>query len=347
MSDPKEVGGLSRRDLLRAGVMGATGLAAVGGVSALKAKQAYTQQDGGPVSHESHEKHGANTPVGDLRPGGFDPMAFLKHFDYGRVSTLPNGQTLREYELVAMDKEIEVAPGIFFPAWTYNGQVPGPTLRCTEGDRLRVNFVNGGSHPHTIHFHGIHQANMDGVFEVVDPGRTFTYEFDAEPFGLQLYHCHAIPLKRHIHKGLYGTFIIDPKTARAPANEMVMVMNGFDTNFDNDNEVYAVNTVGFHYQSHPIPLKVGELNRIYLVNTTEFDLINSFHLHGNFFRFYRTGTDLERFDWTDNVMLCQGERGVIEFTFKFPGRFMFHAHQSEFAELGWMGMFDVKEALNA
>ncbi|MEX2281649.1 MAG: multicopper oxidase domain-containing protein [Gemmatimonadota bacterium] len=348
MSDgKKESSGLSRRDLLRAGVIGATGLAAVRGAVALRPDQAYTQRDGGPASGSGHEEHGANLAVGELRPGGFDPMAFLTHFDYGKVSKLPNGQTLREYELVAMDKEIEVAPGVFFPAWTYNGQVPGPTLRCTEGDRLRVNFVNAGSHPHTIHFHGIHPANMDGVFEVVDPGRTYTYEFDAEPFGLQLYHCHAIPLKRHIHKGLYGTFIIDPKTPRPQAREMVMVMNGFDTNYDNDNEVYAVNTVGFHYQNHPIPLKVGELNRIYLTNLTEFDLINSFHLHGNFFRFYRTGTDLERFDWTDNVMLCQGERGLIEFTFNHPGRFMFHAHQSEFAELGWMGVFDVREALNA
>ncbi len=347
-SDSKEEqSGLSRRDLLRAGLIGATGLAAVRGAVALKPKQAYTQGDGGPAAGSAHQQHGANAAMGELRPGGFDPMKFLTHFEYGRVSKLANGQTLREYELLAADKEIEVAPGVFFPAWTYNGQVPGPTLRCTEGDRLRINFVNAGSHPHTIHFHGIHQANMDGVFEVVDPGRTYTYEFDAEPFGLQLYHCHAIPLKRHIHKGLYGTFIIDPKTARPAANEMVMVMNGFDTNFDNDNEVYAVNTVGFHYQNHPIPLKVGELNRIYLTNLTEFDLINSFHLHGNFFRFYRTGTDLERFDWTDNVMLCQGERGLIEFTFKFPGRFMFHAHQSEFAELGWMGVFDVREALNA
>ena len=349
MSDRKEEStGLSRRDLLRAGVIGATGLAAVRGAVALNnPKQAYTQRDGGPATGSAHEEHGANLAVGELRPGGFDPMKFLTHFDYGRESQLPSGQTLREYELIAMDKEIEVAPGVFFPAWTYNGQVPGPTIRCTEGDRLRINFVNAGTHPHTIHFHGVHPANMDGVFEVVDPGRTYTYEFDAEPFGVQLYHCHAIPLKRHIHKGLYGTFIIDPKTARPPAREMVMVMNAFDTNFDNDNEVYSVNTVGFHYQRHPIQLKVGELNRIYLTNLTEFDLINSFHLHGNFFKYYRTGTDLERFEWTDNVMLCQGERGVLEFTFKFPGRFMFHAHQSEFAELGWMGVFDVREALNA
>src|SRR5687767_12825947 len=258
---------LSRRDLRRAGALGAAGLGMATGARVLKPKQAYTQQDGGPPV--GHEMHGANVAVGTLRPGGFDPTAYLDRFDYGVVSTLPNGQTQRQYHIVATDQEIEVAPGIFFPAWTYNGQVPGPTLRCTEGDRLRVTFVNSGSHPHTIHFHGIHAANMDGVFEVVDPGKTFTYEFDAEPFGLQLYHCHAIPLKRHIHKGLYGTFIIDPKAGRPPAKEMVMMMNGFDTNFDGDNEVYAVNTVGFHYQDHPIELKVGELNRIYLVNMTE------------------------------------------------------------------------------
>ena len=53
----------------------------------------------------------------------------------------------REWELVALDKEIEVAPGIAFAAWTYNGRIPGPTLRCREGERLRITFVNGSAHP--------------------------------------------------------------------------------------------------------------------------------------------------------------------------------------------------------
>ena len=150
-----------------------------------------------------------------------------------------------------------------------------------------------------------------------------------------------MPLKRHLHKGLYGVFIIDPKQGRPPANEMVMMMNAFDTNFDGENEVYAVNTVAFHYQKHPIDLKLHELNRLYLVNITEFDLLNSFHLHGNLFRLYRTGTDLERFEWTDMAVLAQGERAVLEFSYKHPGPFMFHAHQSEFAELGWAGIFNV------
>jgi manganese oxidase len=230
-----------------------------------------------------------------------------------------------------------------YPAWTYNGQVPGPTLRATEGDRLRVVFKNDGEHPHTIHFHGFHPANMDGVFEQVAPGQEFVYEFEAEPFGMHLYHCHTTPLRKHIEKGLYGAFIIDPEEGREEADEMVMVMNGFDTNFDTENEVYTVNGVAFHYQKHPIRIKKGELVRVYLANLTEFDLINSMHIHANFFNYYPTGTSLEPTEYTDTKMLTQGERGIMEFRYDFPGLFMFHAHQSEFAELGWLGLFQVGE----
>src|SRR5690606_7507201 len=95
----------------------------------------------------------------------------------------PSGQVLREYDLVAVDREIEVAPGVYFPAWTFNGQVPGPTIRCTEGDRVRVRFINASSHPHTIHFHGIHPADMDGVFEIVEPGQHYVYEFEPSRSG--------------------------------------------------------------------------------------------------------------------------------------------------------------------
>jgi FtsP/CotA-like multicopper oxidase with cupredoxin domain len=324
---------LSRRGLLKLGAAGTAGLATGAGSLLFGGTAAAEPEQAG---------HHDMATVGDIRPGGFEPTAFLTAFDWGRESRLPTGQVLREYELVAEEREIEVAGGVFYPAWTYNGQVPGPTLRCTEGDRVRVRFTNRGTHAHSIHFHGIHPANMDGAFEMVRPGGSYTYEFDAEPFALQLYHCHTVPLKRHLHKGLYGAFIIDPKQGRPPAQELVMVMNAFDTNFDGENEVYAVNSVAFHYQRHPIEVRAGELVRIYLVNLTEFDLLNSFHLHGHFFRLFRTGSDLERFEWTDIVTMGQGERAVVEFTCKHTGPFMFHAHQSEFAELGWTGILDVR-----
>ena len=180
-----------------------------------------------------------------------------------------------------------------------------------------------------------------GTMQQVSPG---VYEFDADPFGLHLYHCHTVPLKRHIHKGLYGTFIIDPRGGRPPADELVMMMNAFDSNFDSENEVYAVNTVANAYMAQPIKVTVGRLVRIYLVNITEFDLVNSFHLHGMFFDAYRPGTRITPSEHTDTITLCQGERAVLETTFRYPGDFMFHAHQSEFAELGWMGLFRAEGA---
>jgi FtsP/CotA-like multicopper oxidase with cupredoxin domain len=249
---------------------------------------------------------------------------------------------VREYNLTAFDRDVEVAQGITFPAWTYNGTVPGPVIRATEDDLLRVRFVNAGSHPHTIHFHGIHPGNMDGVFEVVERGESFTYEFPARPYGMHLYHCHATPLKKHIHKGLYGAFIIDPPKPRKPAQELVMVMNGFDTDADGENNFYTVNGKAFYYARYPIRVSRSRTVRIYLANLTEFDLINSFHLHGDFFRYYPTGSS-DLFEYTDTVMLTQGQRGIIEIDFANTGTFMFHAHQSEFAELGWMGFFEVTE----
>src|SRR5262245_54266544 len=173
---------------------------------------------------------------------------------------------VREYDLRATDRELEIAPGVFFPAWTYNGTVPGPIIRATEGDTLRVNFVNAGSHPHTIHFHGIHPANMDGVFEIVESGGSFTYEFEARPAGFHLYPCHATPLKNDIPKGLYGAFIIDLKEPRPPAQELVMVMNGFDTDGDSENNFYTVNGRSFYYARYPIKVKRSQLVRIYLAN---------------------------------------------------------------------------------
>lgn len=341
---------LSRRNFMVGGlatVFGGLGLSALA-KSGQAAPAMALPMDGHKDDHDPNTGHGAMMMVGEVDPesNGFDPLQILTDWDYGTVSGLPNGQTLREYEFTAYDKEIEIAPGIFFPAWTYNGRVPGPTIRCTEGDRIRIKFTNAGVHPHTLHFHGIHPFEMDGVFGAgpgeIDSGETFTYEFDAEPFGCQLYHCHAVPLKRHIHKGLYGAFIVDPREGRPPARELMMVMNAFDTNFDGGNEVYAVNTVGFEYARRPIPVKVGELIRVYLINITEFDPINSFHLHAEFFDYYDHGTTLEpTLRRVDTIMQAQAQRGILEFSYRWPGKYMFHAHVSEFAELGWMGQFNV------
>jgi FtsP/CotA-like multicopper oxidase with cupredoxin domain len=377
--------GLSRRDFLKVTGAGAVGLAGLTGLNSLgKAAAAAPPQQEDMQEHN----HGAMGPVGEVDhvANGFDPTEMLTDFDYGEV-TQENGRTIREWNIIAIDKEIEIAPGIFFPAWAYGsattaesrragrivGRVPGPSLRCVEGEHLRIHFTNAGSHPHTMHFHGIHAARMDGVPGagpgMIMPGQQTTYEFDAFPFGCHLYHCHSIPLKRHIHKGLYGAFIIDPDPDRQSGemqaiarsrnhqypesedfNDMVMVMNGFDTNFDGDNEVYAVNSIGFAYMNRPIQIRRDQRQRLYLINITEFDPINSLHLHANFFDYYDHGTTLEpTLKTVDTIMQCQAQRGILEFSFADfeAGQYMFHAHQSEFAELGWMGFFEVVDEISA
>jgi FtsP/CotA-like multicopper oxidase with cupredoxin domain len=284
----------------------------------------------------------------DHAANGFDPRILLRDFDYGHTSIGPDGRTVREWEVIAEDREIEVAPGVRFQAWTFNGRIPGPTLRCTEGDLLRVRFINRSEHQHTMHFHGIHTAEMDGVPMVargiISPGEEFTYTFAAEPFGLHLYHCHVGPLAEHIARGMYGTFIVDPKAGRPPADELVLVQHGYNTTFDGQaNQLYAVNGIPFVYMNDPIRVGRGTLVRIYLVNVLEYDPINSFHLHGNFFDYYPTGTRLEPTEFTDTVIQGQGQRGICELRFPNRGQFMFHAHKTEFADLGWMGFFDVGE----
>lgn len=362
---------LSRRGVLSGGILaaGSAALAALAGGRSAIAQGPYSHR--GPItSPTAHQTaHGNMIAVGEVdnARNGFDPTVMLADWDTGTVSRLPDGRTLRSFEIVAEDKEIEIVPGVLFPAWTYNGRVPGPTLRATEGDRMRITFRNQGSHPHSMHFHGIHSAHMDGILGagVIGPGEEFVYEFDARPFGCHLYHCHALPLKRHIHKGMYGVFIVDPDPTRHPERqavarsrllgtpeneewqEFVMVMNGFDTDFDGENEAYAVNTVAHHFTKHPIRIARARPVRIYLVNVVEFDPVNSFHLHGNFFDYFDHGTTLTpTLKTVDTIMQCQAQRGILEFTYRDheTGLYMFHAHQSEFAELGWMGMFDVVEA---
>ena len=254
---------LTRRRLLATGVP-ALGLGAAGLHSAVPHTHPWETEAQAADPHAGHRSsadggHAAFSGTVDHQANGFDPHIVLRDFDEGTTQRLASGRVLREWTLVAQDKEIEVAPGIRFAAWTYNGRIPGPTLRAREGERLRITFVNGSHHPHTIHFHGIHPAEMDGVPGLgagqIEPGGRTVYEFDALPYGLHLYHCHSRPLAEHIAKGLYGAFLIDPKEGREEADEMVMVMNGFDTNFDRANEFYAANTIGFAYMDKPVAVE--------------------------------------------------------------------------------------------
>ncbi|HEX6378346.1 MAG TPA: multicopper oxidase domain-containing protein, partial [Nitrososphaeraceae archaeon] len=108
------------------------------------------------------------------------------------------------------------------------------------------------------------------------------------------------------------------------------------------NEIYTVNGKAFDYMMNPIVLNTGKPYRVYVANILEFDPVNSVHVHGAMFDWYSAGTNKTADFLTDIVTLAKGDRGIMEFTYAYPGTYMFHAHQTLFTDLGWMGLFDVR-----
>ena len=227
--------------------------------------------------------------------------------------------------------------------WTFNGTVPAPTLRFTEGDNVTIHFINKSPIPHTIHFHGNHDDKNDGVVPQILPNQTYTYNITAQPAGALMYHCHAPPTSLHIRMGMYGALIVDPKdkTLLEPAKEFVMVMGEFNLKdqmaFDAD--YYLINGYADHYMRNPIEIDQGELLRLYLVNigTT---IPYPFHLHSTTFKAYPSGLVDNEPQHMQTVPIAPGDASIVEAKWKYPGTYLFHSHGIQ-EERGNMGQINV------
>jgi FtsP/CotA-like multicopper oxidase with cupredoxin domain len=270
---------------------------------------------------------------------------------------IDHGELRRVFTLnVSEHKTYGIGNNESFQGWSYNNTIPGPTLRMTEGDPVTVYVANTDNpkFPHNFHMHSRHKSGFDGAginpeSHFIDQGTRGQYLFIASPAGVYPYHCHVNPVAQHISKGLFGMMIIDPKEAREPANETFLMMSAYDKDQDGINDRYVYNGVIDQYMHHPIVGKVGELQRIYLVNMIEYRDVMSFHLHGQMFNYWASGTTNSSVIYTDIVTLSQGDRGIIEFVNNFKccdgssenrNTFMFHPHQNDVSENGQMGFFD-------
>jgi nitrite reductase (NO-forming) len=331
---------LGRRDLFRLGGLG--GLAGVIGAGlGFSARRntgaAAAEASSAPDSTLCGPDGAATSAYGKMS----SPPAYLGPDALDAVHTPPPfaiAKGIQNIELSVIEATREVGRGASVELWSYNGVTPGPTLRAREGERLKITLVNNTRRRHSLHFHGSHDITQDG-WQSVSPGTRQTYEIEAGPVGLHPYHCHTSPYAWHMAKGMYGALIVDPPKGRPPAHEFVLSLCGFDINNDGKNEVYAWNGVAGFYDRFPLKVPVGELVRVYLTNFVEFDPLASFHLHGQTFDVYRSGTSLTPHEHTDVISLCQTERAILEFRLPRRGRYMFHPHQISMAEKGAMGWF--------
>jgi len=314
---------INRRRLLK---LGGSGAATLGLLALLPQGRAMEQ----PLSMDRAHGPRARLPV--------DPQQSLRTFERGQV-VVDNGRTVRQVELEARSITLPLGAEVSFKAWSINGRVPGPTVRARQGERLRVLFRNGDSTAHSLHFHGVHPAAMDGVTPVLQ-GRSTVYEFDLPRAGLYPYHCHVPPVARHVGKGMFGLLIVDPPKPRPAADELVLVMGGYDLDNNGRNELYAFNGIPNAYMHEPIQIRQNELVRLYLLNMVEQDPPLTFHIHANEFAVLRQGEP----EITDVLTLGIGERQILEFRYPFAGRYMLHPHQDVIAERGCMGLFEVLPA---
>jgi FtsP/CotA-like multicopper oxidase with cupredoxin domain len=231
---------------------------------------------------------------------------------------------VKVFELTAQVVQWEVAPGEFVEAYAYNGMVPGPLLRVTEGDKLRINLKNELPEPTVLHIHGPQLPNpMDGVPDVtqpvIQPGQSFSYEFEVHPAGTFVYHTHHNSVVQE-SKGLYGVLQVDPKeftpTYDREYFQVISELAGF----------YVINGKSFP-STDVMDAKVGEKVRIHLVNLGQ--MVHPMHSHG--FATKIVATDgypvPEAAQLTkDTVTIGPGERYDLEFTADRPGAWVYHCH---------------------
>lgn len=333
---------LRRRDLVRLGGLGG-GLGFLVGLVVPGRKLVHASgADAAPPATLPVDCGGeaSKSSTGVGYAAGFGPPAYLAAGSRDGLHQPPPRQPkcsqIRDIDLSVVETSLEVADGRRVPVWAYAGSVPGPIVRATVGDRLRISLHNHSATAHSVHFHGTHDVSQDGLGRV-NNGQVVSYEIEAGPVGLHPYHCHVPPYGLHIGKGMYGSMIVDPLEPRPFAHEFVLCLCGFDVNGDGRNEIYAWNGVAGYYERFPLKVPVGELVRIYLINMVEHDPIATFHLHAQTFDLYRSGTALTPDEHTDSVSLGLTERAILEFRLPRRGRYMFHPHQSVMAERGAMG----------
>ena len=255
----------------------------------------------------------------------------------------PNPQTL-SYTLIAQDAEIEVSPGVRSTVWTYNGTVPAPTLRFTEGDDVTVKFVNKTPYAHTIHFHGTHDSANDGVFPQIMPGEEYTYHFVAQESGLFMYHCHAFPTSEHVRMGMFGTMIIDPAIRpMEPAREYFFALSEFDPNnpLEYFTKYYMINGYANQYMDNPIQVVKGELARFYVIGVGGV-LQSPFHVHSTIVKVYPSGILWNEPYFAQTHLVGNGDTAIIEAKWEEPGKYLFHVHGIQ-EERGSMAIIEVLE----
>jgi len=257
---------------------------------------------------------------------------------------------------VIRDTIIQVSKSVTYRAWTFEGRVPGPTVRVTQGDSVDFTLVNNAAMPHSMDFHAA-QIAPNKYYVNVMPKDSIHFAFVAEVPGVFMYHCGTAPVAAHIANGMYGALIVDPRTARPAARELVLVQSEFYMTPDTTSapktlawdrllslapDFVTFNGRSAQYAEHPVDVRVNELLRLYVINAGP-NRVSSFHVVGGIFeRVFQDGSLTGPLVGVQTVSVPVGGGSIFEIRLKEPGEYPFVTHAFADATKGAVGIFSAK-----
>ena len=275
--------------------------------------------------------------------------------------------TVVNVDLVAKETVQEIAPGVKFSVWTFNGTAPGPVIRVHLGDTIHFTLTNASElgMQHSIDFHAAMtpwadlptegQETLTGNYQPVNPGETKTFDWVAMYPGVFMYHCGASPVLQHIANGMYGAIIVSPDTLPAE-REFVLVASEF---YPSDKPVKGVyvgdldkmlavdpgyvvfNGVADLHKTNPLEVAPNEPFRLWVLNAGP-TLTNAFHVIGTMFNeTHDTGNPANTEYGLQTFNIAPGNGAMFELQIPDAGLYPFVTHAFAYTGLGSVGLIKV------
>jgi len=264
--------------------------------------------------------------------------------------------TVHDIDMPIIEKDMTVAAGFVVHAWTFGGQVPGPTIRVHLGDTVNVHLKNEGTMSHSIDFHASQTAMNDQMVEI-KPGATFTYTFTADYAGVWMYHCGTAPALHHIANGMFGMVIVEPKGGLPKVDEeFAFVQSEWYLAGQNEPaslpkaasgapapDFVVFNGVANQYKDNPIGVTTKGRVRVFVLDAGP-NIDSSYHVVGTIFdTVTKEGIQLvkgNRDGWgSQAVDLSPAQGAIIEFSPQEDGMYPMVTHAFNFVGRGAVGIF--------
>lgn len=244
-----------------------------------------------------------------------------------------------------VEKEMEMADGVSYVYWTFDGTVPGSFIRTRVGDEIEFHLKNhpDSKLPHNIDLHAVTGPGGGAESSFVAPGREAVFTFKTMNPGLYVYHCATAPVGMHIANGMYGLILVEPAGGLPPVDKEYYIMQGdfytegkngerglqaFDMQkaIDESADYVVFNgSVGALTGDNAIHAEVGETVRLYVGNGGP-NLVSSFHVIGEIFdKVFIEGGSMVN-ENVQTTLIPAGGAAIVEFKVDVPGELVLVDH---------------------